>query len=344
MKIHLLIISVLFFNFANAETYPLLQPLTRNGDLMKLTQQVGAIADKGQKSEFYRKFAPFFWDENITQDDLKIVKGPVSMIDENLIKLSQDPAVIEHVEQAAKLKYDNYMKSLPANQQILARGKLESGHGQLGFFDNVQKPLVTVQNFSSAPEFNKLLKDLSSERDNLRGWPGENSISRSVAGLDHELEIKLKSGEKIIVYGNASEVMDQMSKYDFSGDPDQIKSITVKKINTAKMEALYNAFNHKNGSVTMFGKFDGKPNFAKLRSFIQQYNFHQKLPDIKNGRVTTARGNLIKGAGKGLVATTLFAAVATAAMANPESEQASQIMKTAPSLSAPKINKVNSNQ
>jgi len=340
MKI-IIALSYFLSQFLLAQVSP-----TRTGSVTTTQERSSALrklVEMSSNSSNYKDSIPYFWSESIDKSSV-MTQGTLSVIDDKILQLSQRPEVVEWVDYSAKNKFDNMLKTLSPNQQLWAKGQAEFGNAGLDFFSQQKQPIVQVDVFKTPEEMKKLALIFSSETENMKKW---NSIDSSLATgslvKECELEIKLTNGQRITLFGTATEVTEQLKKYNLDGlTSDKIESTTLKRINRFKMEALFEAFNQKNGKVFTIMPGSDVGNYTKFRQFVQGYNFEQK-PNIKLP-MSAKIGSVFKGGAKTVGIGALFGIAAGVAVASEQSSIANDRLNTAPTVAAPKIQKSSTGQ
>lgn len=316
----------------------IIQPMVDKGDRSQALKNLGAMAAKEHKATEGSKFAskiPYYWSEDMVKSSV-MTAGPLQIITPEVIELSKLPEVKSWVEHSSRVEFDNTMKTLSANGQRIALIQAELGNGNLNFKSS--KDIFQINEFDTPEKFKDITKILKQESDNIKKWPTESSFNSSTLANECQLDLTLKNGQKLSLFGTAPEIIQQLKSYESQGFAVEFEKGTLIRGNATKVKALYEMFNHKNGSVANFALTASKGDYQKFRKFNQSYNFAQK-DAIK---VPSKIGSYFKG-GKVMGIGAVFGLVGASAIAGQDSESAEARLNSAPSKAAPKIEKSGTN-
>ncbi len=324
----------------NAAVSQLVAPMVAAGDNLNANRKLNSMRDNPQK---YKDSIPYYWSENMEKSSV-MTTGPLTVIDDKIINLSQQAEVAAWVDHAARVKYDNFIKTLPPTLQIWATEQVKSGNGGFGFFAGKDAPMIQVDHFNTPEQIKNVGKILATESENMTKWNQiESSLVSGNLAKEIELDVKLKNGQSMSLFGTANEIQQQLKQYNLDGfSSDKIESTTLKRVNRFKLEALYEAFNNKNGKVFNFALNATPADYGKFRKFVQTHNFEQK-PSIKVP-LTAKIGSAFKGTSKSVGIAAIFGVAAGAAMANESSEAAEKQFNGPSSTSAPRIQRAGTSQ
>lgn len=303
-------------------------------------------------SSLVNKLVPDYWANSpSTLNFTSGTAGSVPVITDDIIKLAGNSEIDALVDFRSRANLQETMKTFPLGMQKIIKANLDrlrfGNSADMSSPDKNQRAIFREASYSpeQKTELNAVLEEEKAAYNRISilkngGDKNWNQVSRfSVDGLTTELqlEVKLKNGQKIYLFGSADEVIDQFNKKISVLNETSIASYRLIKVNRQKLEALYGLF-AKDGGRALYLPGRGKePEYTNFRNSVQNYNLKQS-PSISLATKFFGSKKTVGKIGLGVIA----AGAAAAAIASEASVQAEQAVKatngTTPSkLKAPKI-------